>query len=140
MADVTITAANVVEAASAEVVAAVWGETITAGQSVYRKSSDQRFWKAQCDGTAEESGVGVQFGVAITGGSAGQRGTVQTGGTVTIGGTVTACVEYVVSNTAGGIMPKTDLSTSTWKYTSLGYATTSAILYLRPHASGVAVP
>lgn len=114
----------------------VFGEAVTAGQAVYLKSSDGKWWLAQCDGTAEEAGSGG-VGVALNGGAANQPAAVQTGGLITIGGTVAATLVYVVSATAGGICPIADL-VSTNKLTILGYATTTGVIDLRPLATGVA--
>jgi hypothetical protein len=142
MADLTITAANVVVATSVALDKNSFaGETITAGQAVYKKSSDSKWWKAQADGTAEESGVGVSYGIAVTGASAGQFIVVCTGGgTVTLG-TGTAGTLYVVSATAGGIAPIADL-VSTNKLTILGWGITGGggISLLSPYATGVAIP
>lgn len=140
MADVSITAANVRKGTGAAVETRyAAGESVTAGQAVYQKSTDGKWWRAQCDGTAEESGSGVLTGVALHASGADQPLAVQTGGEITIGGTVIAGTEYVVSATAGGIAPHADL-VSTNKYTRLGYATTSAILQLDISATGIVIP
>lgn len=142
MADLTITATSVVAPTSVQLDKNSFaGETITAGQVVYKKSTDSKWWKAQCDGNAEESGVGVPFGIAVTGGAAGQFIVVCTGGgTVTLG-TGTAGTLYVVAATAGGIAPISDL-VSTNKLTILGWGITGGggISLLGPYATGVAIP
>lgn len=140
MADISITVGNVARSGNDVTLIKDYpaGETITAGMAVYLKSSDSKWYKAQCDGTAEESGSGVPLGVALHGSLANQPLVVQTQGLITIGGTVAAGTEYVVSATAGGIAPHTDL-VSTNKYSRIGYATTSALLMLAPLGTGVAV-
>ena len=102
--------------------------------SVYLRSSDTKWYKAQSDGTAAEATIG---GVVVTGSSASQACVVQTGGTLTIGGTVVAGTVYIVSATAGGICPVADLS-STQFLAIVGYATTSAIIVVNKVATGVA--
>lgn len=140
MADISITAANVAKGTGAVVVNNYpAGESVTAGQVVYLKSSDSKWYKAQADGTSEESGYGVQRGIALHASAANQPLVVQTAGLITIGATVVAATEYVVSATAGGIAPHADLA-STNKYTRVGYATTSAILMVEMNPTGVAVP
>lgn len=137
MADVSITVANVQRSTGAIIETGyAAGETITAGQALYLKTSDLRWWKAQADGTSAEATFG---GIALHGALAGQPLAVQTSGLITIGGTVVVGGVYVVSATAGGIAPLADLVTG--NYVSIvGYATTAALLQLNPANTGVAVP
>lgn len=137
MPDITVTAASVLKGSSPTTITNYnAGETITAGQAVYRKLADNEWYKAQADGTAEESGVGTDLGIALHGSADGQPLVVQTGGTITIGATVVAGTEYVVSATAGGIAPHADL-VATNKYSRLGYATTTGVIQLVPLATGI---
>lgn len=139
MADIAITAASVAAGTGASIErASLAGETITAGQVVYRKSTDGRWWKAQADGTAEESGVGVQLGIALHASLAGQPLAVQVDGLITIGGTIAAGVVYYVSTTAGGVAPVADL-TSTNRPSLIGYGTTTAIMQLLLRATNTAL-
>lgn len=134
MADLTITAANVVKGSGATVNRdRVAGETITAGQAVYLKSSDNKWWKAQSDGTSAEADA---QGVALHAASAEQPLAVQTGGSITIGATVAAGVFYYVSNTAGGICPAADLGTADY-VTAIGYGLTTSTIQVQPIATGV---
>jgi len=119
MADLTITAASVVPASGASVNSGTAGETITAGMALYLKSADARYWKAQCDGTTEESTVA---GVAINGASAGQPVSFINAGTVTIGATTVKTTAYMLSAAAGAICPQADL-VSTNKIVYIGFAT-----------------
>jgi hypothetical protein len=119
MADLTITAANVVAASGASIERGVAGETITAGQAIYLKPSDGKLWKAQCDGTADE---GLPVGIALNGGSVNQSITYQVDGQLNIGATTAKTTAYVLSATLGGICPQADL-VSTNKIVYLGYAT-----------------
>lgn len=140
MADLSITAANVAKASNAQVQSSYpAGETITAGQVVYLKSTDSKWYKAQADGTAEEAGASVTVGIALHGSLANQPLVVQIAGTITIGGTVTVATEYVISAAAGGIAPHADL-VSTNRYTRLGYGTTTGIIQLDISATGLQVP
>lgn len=138
MADLTVTATSVTKGASATVDnTANFGETVTAGQSVYKKSTDGKWYKAQADGTAEESGVGVTTGIALNGGAVDQPAVVQTSGTINIGATATVGTIYCVSGTAGGIAPWADLA-STNKVTILGYGSTTSALLLDVNPTGIA--
>lgn len=136
MADVSITAANVLAGSNttSDVVA---GETVTAGQVVYQKlSTDSRYYKAQADGTAEEATVA---GFALNGAAAGQPLRIQTAGPITIGGTVAVGTPYVVSATAGAICPFADL-VSTNKVSYVGNGQTAAILNILRNLTGVVIP
>jgi len=143
MADITVTAANVAKGSGAVINHDfVAGETITAGMAVYRKESDGRWWKAQCDNTAEEVGNGSasvpRFGVSLHGALAGQPLSVQTSGPYTAGGTVVAGTPYVVSATAGGICPHADL-VSTNKVTFVGYGISTTQIQIAPIVTGLTV-
>ena len=134
MADITITAANVVKT-SADTITGTAGETITAGMAVYLKASDGRYWKAQADGTAAEATV---VGVALHAALAGQPLTIATSGTINIGAT-TAKVFYYVSATAGGIAPVADLTSGQY-ISSVGYATaTDGSFVVKPSVTGATV-
>ncbi len=137
MAELTITVASVVPSANERVdTSAKAGETITAGMSVYQKSTDSRWWKAQADGTTEEAGVAVQKGISMHASLAGQPLAVQTGGDIVIGATIAAGVFYFVGTTAGAIGLSSDLG-STNKVTMLGYGISTTVLRLLPTATGV---
>lgn len=132
MANLSITAANVVPDEGFVFVDGISGQTLTAGMVVYLKASDGKFWEANCE-TSLATAAAV--GIVLNGASAGQYVRVMTAGTVTIGATVAVGTLYILSVT-GLICPYTDLATADW-VTSLGIATTAAKLALRIHVSGV---
>lgn len=135
MADLTITAANVAAGANSTSVHGVAGATITAGQAVYLDSTTGTY--KLCDANA--SGTASCDGIALNGAASGQPLKVLTEGLITIGGTVAVGTIYVVSETAGGICPSTDLATG--EYVSvIGVATTTGIINVHRLNSGVAVP
>lgn len=108
MADLTITAANVVPGTGARIVQGTAGATITAGQVVYKDASDSDKYKlADCDSAT--AAVRGAVGIALNGASAGQPVSVIVGGQVTIGATIAAGVAYYLSATPGGICPVADL-------------------------------
>ncbi len=138
MADLTITAANVLKGANARIETGVAGATITAGQLVYKDASDSNKFKP-VDSDSATAAARAVHGVSLNSVSTGHPITVQTEGEVTIGATVAVGTVYVASDTAGGIMPSADLETG--DYTSIiGVGKTSAILSLSIFNSGVAVP
>lgn len=135
MADISITAANVV-AGSAKTVEGTAGATITAGQVLYLDSADNRYKLADCDsGTAAAR---TPAGIALNGASTGQPVEVLTKGAITIGGTVTAGVAYYLSPNAGGICPVADLLTGDYP-TIMGIATSASVIDVLIHESGVAL-
>lgn len=64
-------------------------------------------------------------GIALHGASSGQPLRIQTGGTITIGATTVKGTTYIVSATAGGIAPYSDLANG-WYRTIIGVATDTA--------------
>ena len=133
MSDLTITAANVKPGSDAVTQNGTYGETVTAGQPVYKSSTDNFYYKAECDSTtAKAAGVGI----AMNSGSANQPATILTQGSCSIGATVAVGTVYVVSATAGGIAPTTDLSSTNY-VTVLGVGSTTATLAVKINASGV---
>lgn len=135
-ADLTITAANVVPATGYQFTDGVAGETITRGQTVYLKASDSRWWKSQADGTSAESTV---IGIALQDAGAGQPLRVQTGGDLGVGAILTVGQVYVVSATAGGIAPYSDLASTNY-VSILGVASSTSNLKLKIFATAVAKP
>jgi hypothetical protein len=132
MAALSVTAASVLPSTSSQSEGTL-GETATAGQWVYLKSSDSRLWLAQCDGTAAEATV---VGVLLSGGGAGQPVKYATSGPINCGAT-TAKLHYYLNPTAGGIGPIADV-TSGFYITRLGYATaTDGSLVVDIKATGV---
>jgi hypothetical protein len=115
MADLTITAANVVPESNAVLMQGTAGATITAGQALYIDATTNTLKLAQADGTAAEAAA---VGIAVNGASSGQPVIYQTGGDLALG-TGTNAVVYVVSATAGGIAPNADITTTGHRKTIL---------------------
>jgi hypothetical protein len=136
MADISITAASVIADSSAMISHETAGETITAGQVVYRASATGRVSKADNNsGTAE---VRSPLGIALNGGAVGQPIAVAKVGPITIGATLTAGVTYYLSDTPGGICPVADLTTGEYPVV-LGVASSASVLKLRIQEAGVAL-
>jgi hypothetical protein len=109
------------------------GEAITAGQLVYLKAADTKYYKAQCDGTAEESTVA---GVALNGSATGQYVTVQTEGQYTSGATVTKGVTYCVGANTGAIVPQADVAANS-RLVYFGYAVDTSVIAIMRKVTGV---
>src|SRR5690349_9047368 len=118
MADLTVTAANVVNV-SASTAEGIAGEAITAGQAVYVKASDGKLYKAQCDGTAAEADA---KGIALNGAAAGQPVEYAATGKINIGAVTSKATTYMLSAAAGGVAPQADLVSGN-NIVRLGYAT-----------------
>lgn len=133
MADITITAANVVIGADANVVHGSAGATITAGQVVYFDSTTSTYKLADADGAVA---LRTPVGVALHAASSGQPLAVCTGGDVTIGATMTAGLAYYLSGTAGGICPVADVGAG--EYVCLiGLAKSTTVLTIGIKITGV---
>jgi hypothetical protein len=112
---------------------AVYGATVAAGQPLYLDAADQR-WKL-ADSNASVSTADVR-GVAITPGVNGSYGYVATGGDIILVGTTMAVgVSYVCGQTAGAIVPSSDLVTGDY-VSHIGTAVTATQLRLRLDATG----
>lgn len=137
MVDVTITAANVAKGTGAQVHYGTAGATITAGQVVYKDTSDGD--KIKLADANLNVNAARAIGIALHGALAGQPIAYQAGGEITIGGTLVVGGIYVLSGTAGGIAPAADNVTGFFTCV-LGVAKTAAILKLGLVSAGVAVP
>lgn len=139
MTTLTITAANVVPVAGAHNIVSgqldVAGETVTAGGSAYKSSTDGKWYKADANDTAAKAEC---LGVFANSASTNQPVTVVTG-RVAYGAILEAGKIYVVSNTAGGIDPVDDLGTSAYT-TVVGYGLSTTVMNVQPFASGVQTP
>ena len=134
MADITITAANVVPVAGAQLVSGYALATITAGQVVYRDATTQQFGLADNNGAA--AGSRVPVGIALNGAAANQPLTILTFGSITIGATMTAGVALYLSDTPGGICPVADLAAGETA-TLIGISTSTTVLKVDINPSGV---
>lgn len=136
MADLTVTAASVAQGTGARLERHTAGATITAGQLVYKDTSDSNKAKLADADTAAAS---VILGVALNGASSGQPVTVQVAGDYNPGATATVGQVYVASTTAGGIAPYADLLTGDF-VSIFGVATTASNISLSIKNSSTAKP
>lgn len=134
MADLTITAGDVVPSSTASTLHGTAGATITAGQAVYLDTTTNTY--KLCD--ADVAASAVCAGIALNGASSGQPITILTDGQITIGATVTRGTAYYVSLTAGGICPVADISTG--DYVSLiGIADSTTTILVKRINTGVVI-
>jgi len=136
MADISITAANVLTGSNSARETGIAGATVTAGQVVYKEAATGQFKLADCNSATAEARV--PYGVALHGSLNGQPLTVQTAGTITPGATLVAGVVYYLSGTAGGIRPVADNTTGDFPAT-VGMAISTTQMTLSFVASPVAL-
>ncbi len=135
MADLSVTAANVIAGSGAKIVNGTAGATVTAGQVVYLDSTDSKFKLADCDSAT--AAVRSPAGIALNGAANGQPLAICTSGPLTIGATMTAGVTYYLSPTAGGIAPVADILTGDYPVI-MGLATSATVLNVKIQEAGVA--
>jgi hypothetical protein len=139
MADLSITAANVLASTAAEIRREYnAGATITAGQLVYLDSNNK--WQlVDTDAGATGNAVTTICGIALAGASNNQPLSVAVADTgFTPGATLTVGKAYFASVNAGAIA---DTAPSTNGYTRfVGIGKTAAVMVLKPVCAGVAVP
>lgn len=133
MADLSITVANVAGGGRRNQYArGTAGATITQGMPVYKISSTGLIAPAANTSAAAADAVGIAVNAALSG----QEVAYQTEGPITIGATVAPGQLYVVS-AAGAISPVNDHTTGDYM-TYLGAGTSTTVLDISIHASGVA--
>lgn len=134
MADLSITAANVIAASTARKKTGVAGATITAGQVVHISPTTSRYIVSDADA----AGIGdvTEFAIALNGASDGQPLQVANSGDITLGAVMTAGTAYYLSATAGGIAPVADILSGD-NVILLGVAKSTSVLALKPIISGV---
>jgi hypothetical protein len=112
-----------------------YGGTIAVGQPVVKSGGKYVLADANASAALAEA-----EGIAITPGVDDGQGLIATGGAVIlVGTTMTVGETYLVSRTAGGIMPNADRQTGDY-VTRLGTASTATQLDLAIQATGIQVP
>lgn len=136
MADLTQTAANVAAGGESTRISMIQvGEAVTQGQPGYFDSSDRKYYIADANNASKYVAKVIFLTPATTDGYA----VAATSGPVNLGATLTVGVIYVVSDTAGSIMPSSDLSSGDY-VTILGVATSTSLITLNPSSSSVVTP
>jgi hypothetical protein len=136
LADLTITAANVVAGSGAKKVTGTAGTTVTAGQVVYLDSATDTYKLA--DNDSATAAVRSVAGIALHASLSGQPLTILTKGPITIGATTAIGQVYCLSSTAGGICPQADIATGDYN-TVLGVGTSTTVIEVQLLAAGAAM-
>lgn len=129
-ADLSITATNVIPSSAAVIQTGTAGEALTAGQLVYKKASDRKFYKADCDSATAE--VRDCYGLAVTSSATGapvsiviEDSSLQIAASGLTNGTI-----YLLSATAGGLAPAADATTG-WRVTVVAVAKSATTIAFR---------
>lgn len=141
MATITITNTAVTPSGTAPQSSGVAGEAISAGNFLYLKSSDNRWYKADAT-TAEKSGNGLAQNIRMALNDAVAAGQpislAEPGAVLNIGSVVAKGIWYLLSATAAKMCNHGDLTTGQYSV-SLGYAPTATTFYFDPKPTGVVV-
>lgn len=134
MADLTITAANVIGTESGRGIASV---AIAAGEAVARNASGALILADSNAGTDATDPARTSVGVALNSAAAGQPvAFAGAGREITVGAVLTAGTEYWLSGTAGKICPRADVAAGMTP-TLIGIAKSTSSLRLILVNSGV---
>lgn len=134
MADLVITAANVVAASNAVKESGLAGETITAGKAVYKNPTSKKWMLA--DNNSATAAAKTAGGIALNGAALNQPLTVIKGGDLTMDAVLTAGSAYYLSDTAGGICPDADVGSGE-NVCQVGIAKSTTVLSVKIIAPGI---
>lgn len=136
MADLTLTAANVLAGSNATTNLGTAGATITAGQVVYFDDTTKTYKLADTDSAT--AAVRSPAGIALCGAASGQPLMVLTAGDLTLGAVLTAGTAYYLSGNPGGICPVADVAAGDYPVI-LGMAKSTSVLAIKIVEAGVAI-
>lgn len=135
MADLSITAANVLKDNGAETEHGTAGAAVSAGQTVYRDANGKY---QLADSNSATVAARTPRGITLHAAAANQPLAIHKEGPITIGATLTAGVAYYQSDTPGGICPVADVGSGEYS-TIIGIATSTSVLDVSIQASGAAL-
>jgi len=136
MADITITAANVVAGSNVTTEQGTAGETIAAGKAVYKSSTTMKYMLADNNSATAEARTAL--GIALNTASLNQPLMILKSGDITIGATLDPeAPAYYLSDTPGGICPVADVGDGEY-FCLIGLAKSTSVLAVRIQATGVA--
>lgn len=137
MADLTITAANVVSASGSVRGQGFSNDTILAGKAISKDPNDGLLYLA--DNNSATAARKRTDGIALNTASPGQPVDFHVSGNLNPGATVAVGTIYVLSATGGGICPAADLASGNVT-DIIGVATTTSNINVSLHNSGAATP
>lgn len=111
------------------------GESISAGEALYKDATTREYMKAKAD---TEAHAAVE-GIAVTDSGDGQAGVIVEEGLIEDLSGLTAGMWYVIDKTtAGDLMPVGDLASTNYS-TLVGYAPSTTSFYVKITQTGVAL-
>lgn len=134
MADLVITAANVLAGADAQIVYSRAGEALAQGKQVYFDATVKKWKLADANSATAEARAAT--GTVLNAAALDQPVAIAKGGQVTIGATLTPGTDYYLSDTPGGICPIADVGTGEY-VCRVGMAISASVLQLDYFYSGV---
>ena len=134
MADLTITTTAVIPVAGFSSHDCLAGVAIEIGQTCYVLSTDSKAYLADADAAGKVTVKGIALNKAV---AANQPVKLMTGGNLGLGAILTATEQYVLSDTAGGIMPIGDLDSGD-TLSVIGHASTTSNLVVAINNTGTA--
>jgi hypothetical protein len=136
MANLTITAANVLAGSNATTGQGTAGAAITAGQALYVDTADNKYKLA--DANSATVAARSPSAIALNGAALNQPVSFLTAGDITIGAAVVPGTTYCLSATAGAICPQVDLTTGDYPV-QLGIAKSASVIAVKFNEAGVAL-
>jgi predicted lysophospholipase L1 biosynthesis ABC-type transport system permease subunit len=137
MADLSITAANVLPVSEVPLEIGTAGAAIAAGEQVYLSSATNKWLLADSNSATAEARKGSA--TALCSAAADQPIVVGKGGKVNFGAVLTVGATYYLSATPGKICPAADLATGMYPQV-VGMAETTSVMKLSYATPGVALP
>lgn len=135
MADLVITAANVVAGENAVKESALAGEAITAGKTMYVDPATKKFMLADSNSATAEAKAATH--IALNGAALNQPVVGIKGGDLAVGAVLTAGSTYFLSDTPGGICVDADVGAGE-NVCQVGIAKSTSVLAVKFIAPGVA--
>lgn len=136
MANLTITAANIIPGSGAKAIDGIIGATVTAGQAAARDPATGKYVLA--DSNHATAALRIPKGIFLNGGGDGQPCKIHTEGPLSFGAILTAGTDYWLSDTAGAICPRADVGSGE-NAVLLGLATSTSVLDVQIQNSGVTI-
>lgn len=136
MADIVITAANVIAGGNVQKASGLAGEAVAAGKVGYFDTTAKKYFLA--DNNSATALARKPTCIFLNGASLNQPVSVLNEGDITIGGTLTPGTAYFLSDTPGGICAVADLASG--EYVSLiGLAKSATVLAVKFQSVDVAL-
>lgn len=128
MANLSVTAGSVLFT-SGSTAQGIAGAAITAGQPLYIDTANGSVLKLA--GAASTALIATVAGISLHAAGIGQPIIYAlTGSLINIGATTAKGMHYFASDTAGAIAPLADIATTGWRFARIGYATTTAGVFV----------